>query len=1087
VAVADFNNDGLEDIFFTGNETSCRLYLNKGRLKFEDVTEQAGLETTRWCTGVAIADVNGDGLRDIYVCVAGYPQPERRGNLLFVNQGPAPGGGVPAFREMAAEYGIADTGYSTQAAFFDYDNDGDLDLYVMNHANERATLNTPLPKKTNGEGSSNDHLYRNNGGGTFTDVTKEAGILTEGYGLGIAISDFNRDGRPDIYISNDFIYNDLLYINEQGTHFTNRISSYLHHQTYNGMGCDVADFNNDALPDIVEMDMLPETDAGQKMMAGVMTWDKSLLIEQAGYAPQYMRNTLQLATPAPNHPSSTVFSEIAQLAGVAATDWSWAPLFADFDNDGWKDLFITNGYLRDITDKDFIDYTSNITMFKSPGEADRELLPKVRQLKGKILPNRMFRNNRDLTFLPETERWGIAQPSCSNGAAYADLDNDGDLDLVINNINEPAFLYENRADRLRKNNYLNIRLEGLPGNPEGIGVAVTVQAGGQRQYMEQYGSRGFMSTVTSVLHFGLGEISTIDTLEIRWNDGKKQVLTKLPAARTLVLKQADARPYVERESPAPTAIFTEKTGQDGLVFTHQESIFNDFRFQPLLPHGFSKNGPPLAVGDLDGDGREDFYAGGAKGQPGRLFFQQPNGKFTHKDLSEGSESEDTGALIFDADGDGFPDLFVASGSSEFGPESPLYQSRLYRNDGKGNLHWAKKALPEMRAPASCAAAADFDGDGDTDLFIGGSALPGSYPQPARSYLLRNDDGIFTDVTDMVSSKGENSSFIIHHSSLEYPGIVTAAQWADLDGDGAPELVLAGEWMPITVFKNNKGQFADATAAMGLDKTAGWWNTLAIHDLDGDGDLDIAAGNLGLNTKWKVSEQQPLTVYTSDFDNNGKFEGIICRYTGGKEKPVHQRDELLAAINGLGKKYPRYATYASASVQEIFGEKALSGAKRLVCHFMQTAIFINESGKRFTAKPLPVQAQFAPVNAILCADFNWDGHIDLLLAGNTYSSNVSTGQHDASHGLLLTGNGKGGFLPENAIQSGFFVEGAVAALAQVALKSGGSLLLAGVNAASLRAFVRPQKALRGLPGGATTSVSSLPGNPALLNINQIVIH
>jgi hypothetical protein len=748
-----------------------------------------------------------------------------------------------------------------------------------------------------------------------------------------------------------------------------------------------------------------------------------------------MRNTLQLApaTPVTGTGQPAKFSEIAQLAGISGTDWSWAPLFADFDNDGWKDLFITNGYLRDITDKDFLNYSNNLSMFKSPGEADRELLPKIRQLKGKRLPNRIFKNNRDLTFSTQSTAWGMTQPSCSNGAVYADLDGDGDLDLVVNNINEPAFVFENKADKLLKNNYLNIKLSGSKGNEAGIGASVFIVSGGQRQYLEQYLSRGFMSSVTNLLHFGLGKHSTIDTLEVRWNNGRRQVLTGISANQTLTLKQIAANLPPSPETPPVATLMTDITGQSGVDFTHRNQIFNDFQFQPLLPHGFSGSGPPVATGDLDGDGLQDFYVGGGTGQSGRVFYQKTDGTFIEKAPVDAGILGDVAAAIFDANGDGRNDLFVASGMS-----GHPCQCRLYINDGKGNLIWAQNALPDIQTPVLCVAVADFDGDGDPDLFIGGSAEPGRYPMPARSWLLRNAGGRFEDATASVAP------------GLEKSGIVTAAQWADVDRDGRPDLVLVGEWMPITVFKNNGGILADATAALGLSNTAGWWNSLAVSDINGDGYPDFVAGNLGLNTKFAASPAHPLTLYAKDFDRNGSLDAVMCRFADGKEKPVHQRDELLAQINGLSKKYPRYALYADASIQDIFGTQALSDAVFREAAFMQTACFLYQNG-RYVSSPLPMAAQTAPVNAILCGDFNGDKKTDLLLTGNSDSPNVGTGRYDAFNGLLLLGDGTGGFQALDAGRSGFYVDGVGSGLAMIPLLSGKKRIVAAVNGGPLRVF------------------------------------
>lgn len=1051
VAVGDFNNDGLEDIFFAGNEASCSLYLNQGAMRFEDAGEQAGLQTTAWCTGVAVADINGDGWLDIYVCVAGHPEPEKRRNLLFINQGASTQdgkAGTPVFKEMASEYGLADMGYATHAAFFDYDLDGDLDLYVLNHANDRETLNTPLEKKISGEGASNDRLYRNdsspeNGGMKFTEVAKEAGILTEGYGLGLAVGDFNGDGWPDIYVANDFIYNDLLYINQKGQKFSNQISDYLRVQTYNSMGCDLADFNNDGQPDLVTVDMLPETDFNWKMMAGSMTWDKWQLIEQAGYEPQYMRNTLQLA---PAHPSLTgaKFQEIGRLAGISATDWSWAPLFADFDNDGWKDLFVSNGYLHDITDRDFIDYTNNLSMFKSQEQANRELLPQVKQQKGKVLPNRIFQNRGDLTFFPKNEAWGLSHPSFSNGAIYADLDNDGDLDLVVSNLNEPAFIYENQSDKLQGHNYLQIKLIGLSGNSQGIGTSVRVWLNGKQQYLEQYLSRGFMSSTTSILHFGLGENSLADSLILRWPDGRQQKIEQISANQVLTLQQSEASLFAPTIPPKSAVYFTEATSRYGLEFTHSEVLFNDFRYQPLLPHGLSEKGPPIAVADLNGDGLDDCFIGGGKAQAGRLFFQKPDGGFFQKDLPEGSWAKDTDALIFDANGDGFKDLLLSSGSGEFGAESPLYQPRQYINDGKGNFTLAENALPKIHTPNNCIAAADFDGDGDLDLFIGGEAIPASYPMAGRSYLLRNEGGKFTDATD-------SSPDLLH------PGIVHAALWADLDGDDIPELILAGEWMPISIFKIEEGRLV-SHPKLQLPNTNGWWTALVISDLNSDGYPDIVAGNHGLNSRFRAEVEKPLSIYAADFDQNGSVDGVLCRFIDGSEKPMYQRAQLLAQIQKLKKQFPRYALYAKANMEEIFGKEALASAQRWECQVLQSAIFINDSGRGFSMKPLPIQAQLAPAHAILCEDFNRDGKMDILLAGNSEVFDVTTGYLNSSNGLLLMGNGEGDFSPQTPGQSGFYVESVVRDLAGLKLATGKKLVLAGVNGGRLRIFEMPGAAL-----------------------------
>ncbi len=1032
--IADLNQDGLDDLFFTGNETSCRLYLNKGGLKFEDITEAAGLTTNCWATGVAMADVNQDGLTDIYVCAAGKAEAKERANLLFLNLGPGPDG-RPRFREAAAEAGIADTSYSTQAAFFDYDRDGDLDLYLLNHANERQALNTPLPIKTNGESPSADRLYRNDGQGRFTDVSRQAGILVEGYGLGVAISDINQDGWPDIYVSNDFIYNSLLYINRGDGSFENQAGRYIRRQSYNAMGNDIADFNNDGRADIFELDMQPDDRIRKKTMAGGMAYDKWNLMLSMGYAPQYVRNSLQLNNGPSPLDGQVSFSEIGQLAGVHQTGWSWSGLFADLDNDGWKDLFVTNGYLRDITDKDFIDYSTSLGMFKSPEKARQELLAQIRGLQGEKLANYCFRNQGGLTF--EAVSSGLP-PSYSNGAAYSDLDLDGDLDLIVSNINEPAFVLENKAAQSPGNHFLAIILEGPAGNPAGIGAQLRLYCQGRQQYLEQYPYRGFQSTVSSTLHFGLGRAETADSLIVDWPDGRRQKLAGLASGQRLRLRHADAAPARPAPSHPASPMLRELSSSYGLDFTHRETPFNDFQYQPLLPHQFSRQGPGIAVGRLNGDGREDCYIGGAKGQPGGLFFQEDAGRFRHISLTEGSESEDTGVLILDANGDGANDLYVVSGGSEFPAGSPAYQDRLYLNDGRGNLSLARNALPEIRASGSCAAAADFDGDGDPDLFVGGRVEPGRYPMPPRSYLLRNDGGIFRDVTSTLAP------------GLEQIGMVTAALWTDFGSGGLPGLLLVGEWMPITIFRNEGGKLVQHPWK-GMENSRGWWSALAQCDVDQDGDPDFLAGNLGLNTPWRVSRQEPLRVYASDFDENGSIDAIMSYYFQGVETPLAGRDALLAQINSLERKYPRYALYARATTRELFPTEKLEKAYTLECNNFSSCYLENAGNGQFRLAPLPLAAQTAPVYGIICRDFNGDGRPDALLAGNNFSAEVNTGRYDAFNGLLLAGDGKGGFTPVFPQESGFWVTGDAKSMAWLQLAPGKGLALVAQNDGALLAF------------------------------------
>jgi len=1018
VALADLNGDGLDDIFFTGNETSCRLYINEGGLHFRDVTLEAGLETSDWCTGVTVADVNRDGKSDLYVCAAGYHEPDRRKNKLFIQQGLRDG--IPFFSDEAVSRGVADTSYSTQAACFDFDKDGDEDLYVMNHANQRESVNTPGEKKTHGEGASNDHFYVNDGKGYFSEQSREFGINTEGYGLGLAIGDINADGWDDVYVSNDFIYNDLLWINQQGKGFFNLIDSFMSHQSYNGMGCDLADINNDSRPDLVVVDMLPETTESRKKMIGDLTWSKSELIEQAGYAPQYMRNTLQLATDG-RSPGETIFSETGQMAGISATDWSWGPLLADFDNDGWKDLFISNGYYRDIGDKDFIDYTNNLFMFRSREETDRQMMPEIRKQKARKLPNRVFRNRGDLTFEPVSFQWGITHPSCSNGAAYSDLDNDGDLDLVVNNLNEKAFFYENLANEKLKNNFLNIK-----NNNNATISRVRVYTGTNRQEIAVHRERGFMSAVTDVIHFGLGKSSFADSVEVILSDGKVQKLYHVAGGQTISVRPDEAETVGMPENKAGKIWFSAVNRSTGIEYTHHDDPFSDFQYQPLLPHRMTEQGPVLATGDLNGDGLDDFFAGGGKGQPGYIYLQKPEGGFVSRQLEKQPPAgKCTAACIFDANGDGLDDLYLVFGGNEWPGKDSIYQDRLYLNTGKGIMVRELPALPEMNNPKSCVAVADIDLDGDQDLFVGGFAEPYRYPIATRSYLLRNDRGKFTDITAEWSS------------SLEKPGIITDAGWADTDNNGRPDLVLAGEWMPVSVYQNDGARFEKKT----LPGTRGWWRALEICDVNLDGFPDILAGNCGLNLRYQVSEERPLILYTADFDGNGSPDPVICTTENG-ETPIAQRQELMNQMSGIGSRYPRNAAYAAATIQDIFGDEKVKKAWRGVCETTQSVCFLNEKGK-FRPIPLPYPAQTAPLRDFITGDFNNDGLPDLVITGNSRAPVPAWGVQDALRGLILTGDGKGGFVPESASITGYYTKGTGCSLALLPTGQGKQLLLTGL--------------------------------------------
>ena len=1049
VGVGDVNNDGLPDVFFTGNQVSSRLYLNRGDFKFEDVTGKAGVGTKLWCTGVAMADINQDGLLDVYVSTV-QPMKEKKPvpHLLFLNKG-MDSQGIPHFEEVAANVGLADSSYATQMAFLDYDLDGDMDAYLLNNALESYNRNNPMGQRTDGGGKSVDRLYRNEGIGTgglpfFTDVSKQAGIQTEGWGLGIVVNDLNQDGYPDVYVANDFLSNDHAYINNRNGTFTNQIHTLFKHTEHNGMGVDIADINNDGLNDVVAMDMMPDDNLRQKTMFSSINYDRFYENRTRGYLDQYVRNVLQL-----NNGNGT-FSDIGYLAGVNATDWSWSSLFADFDNDGYRDLLVTNGYRKDVTDLDFITYSRESSMFGTDSTRMKTSMTAVNALEGVKKPNFLFRNNGDLTFADKAAEWGLAQPSYSNGAAYADFDNDGDLDLVMNNINDEAFVYRNnlinKTDGAKPgagNNFLRVKLKGAKGNDQGMGAKLWLHTNGKVQYAEHELQRGYKSTVEEHEHFGLGNAQKIDSLRITWQGGKNQTLKNISANQVIVLEEKNAAmpgplPGSATRPPQPV-LFSEVSRMHNLTYTHQEDDFMDFRQgQPLLPHKHSQGGPGIAVGDLNGDGLDDFALGGSVRKPAKLFYQQSGGTFRPDSLPV-KTSEDMGLLLFDADGDGDNDLYCVSGSTEFGRNVKEYQDWLYRNLGKGRFQLDTAALPRTESSGSCVTANDFDHDGDLDLFVGGRVSPMRYPEPPRSYLLQNDGkGRFTDATEIVCP------------GLAKPGMVTAALWTDYDNDGWTDLLLVGEWMAPTFFKNAGGKKFRIQNSE-FKNSVGWWNSLVAGDFDNDGDMDYVAGNLGLNSLYKASETEPVCVYAKDYDNNGTLDPILCRYIQGKEYPTHPRETFTDQIVGLRRVLGKYATYGKMSFRDILPEDQTKDALMYQAKYMASAYIENLGKGNFRLRPLPVEAQMSPVFGMVATDFNHDGNLDLLATGNSFSTEVLTGMYDAGIGVCLQGDGRGNFKPVRANDSGFMVDGDAKGFAELTLGNGAALLLVTQNRGDLKVF------------------------------------
>lgn len=1049
VGIGDINNDGLQDIYFSGNMTSGKLYLNKSDVsagkagwKFEDITESAGVSTSVWVNGVTMVDINQDGFKDIYLCVAGTRNTpsNKKKNLLFINNGNT------TFTESAASYGLQGTGHNIQATFFDYDLDGDLDVYLLRNAFVEYSRNRARPKSVRGESSTTDQLYRNNGDQTFTDISTVAGILIEGFGLGVQVCDLNDDNWPDIYVSNDFITNDLLYINNRDGTFSNQAGQYFKHETYNAMGNDIADINNDGLADIVELDMLPEDDLRWKVTIMGNNYDEFENGLKYGYEPQYIRNTLQL-----NNGNGS-FSEIGYLAGIEATDWSWSPLLADYDNDGLKDLFITNGYRQDITNLDFIKFSERTLRMGTDDGNKKERLDMLQKIPGIKVHNYIYKNNGDLTFTDQSASWGLSAPSFSNGAAYADLDNDGDLDLVISNIDAPATLYRNSSAGMKNDssNFLRLGFDGPPLNLEGLGAKVYLKYKGNLQFQYFTPFRGFLSSSEPYLHFGLGNIRTVDSLEVIWPDGKSEIVKNVKANQVLTLKYNSASIPPERVGVTrPLLPFKEAVDNAGINFVHKENEYVDFKVQPLLPHMHSKNGPGITVADVNGDGLDDFYVGGAAGYSGALFLQKGNNIFERGKLA-GIDSlyEDMGVLFFDADGDTDLDLYVASGGSENIKDSPMYRDHLYLNDGRGNFSYDDSILPDIRQSGSSVAAADYDHDGDLDLFVGGRIVPGEYPMPADSYILRNDTRNnvceFTDVTRGIAP------------TLLKLGLVTSALWTDVDNDGWVDLMIVGEFMPITCYKNDSGKSFTPLNMEALAHTTGWWNSLVAGDFDSDGDMDYVAGNLGLNSRYKGNAKGPLCIYASDYDKNGSIDPVMSLYIQGEKEVAHSWDDLVKQMTPIRGRFKTYQPYAESSFEKSFLPSELEAAYKVCSETFETSYVENLGEGKFITRPLPIEAQFSPVYGMVSGDYNGDGNLDIVLVGNSYATEVSTGRYDASIGLYLRGQGNGTFSSVNVRSSGFMVDKDAKGLSKLTLANGQEMILAGINSGTLKAHVTNER-------------------------------
>ena len=1088
VGIGDFNNDGLPDIYFTGNKVSNKLYLNKGEMQFKDITEEAAVTGEgRWSRGVSVVDINNDGWLDIYVCVTLDKDANKRKNLLYINKG-LNASGVPQFKEEAAAYGLADTSFSTMASFFDYDKDGDLDMFlVVNEIKDPHTPNVFHPKDQDPSFFSSCKLFQNNYDANlqhavFTDVSAKAGIIREGYGHSVVVTDINKDGWPDIFVTNDYLPNDYLWINNQNGTFTDQLSTYFKHTSLNSMGVDVADVNNDGLVDFCTLDMNPRDNYRKKMMLNPNSYQTFQNNDLYGYNYQYVRNTLQINQgPRVNKNDSIgapIFSEIGFLSGIAETDWSWTPLLMDFDNDGHRDLIITNGFPKDVTDHDFITYRNKAYSFASK----QQLLVEIPEVK---IHNYAFKNNANFTFSDVTQDWGLKMPTFSNGAAYVDLDNDGDLDLVINNINDEASIYQNKQRQLSKENshFIQVELKGDSLNKNAVGAFITLYyEKGQKQVWENTPYRGYLSTVQNRAHFGLGKVNNIDSIKVQWSSGQTQVVMHPKVDEKITIQWEPTSPKENAVNAifATHSLFKEITDNVNIHYVHNQEDFVDFNIQKLLPHKFSEYGPAIAVGDINQDGLDDMIVGGASHYSAQIFTQQQNGSFKQTSLLSNvtyanKPNSDQGILLLDVDADGDLDLYITAGGYEFNTNDKNYQDQLYINNGKGVFTKDTTAIPLNTTSKLCVRAVDYDKDGDLDLFISGRVDPWNYPKPVSSFIYRNDSKNghikYTEVTATVAK------------DLEKIGLVCDALFTDFDNDGWPDLILAGEFLPISFLKNEKGVFKNITATSGIQSQRGLWNTITAGDFDNDGDIDYIVGNTGKNSFYRASEKYPISIYAKDFDNNGSYDAFPTLFLPTshtdealKEYPAQTRDDIVKQMIGMRSKFQNYKTFAKATKDQLLTKEQLASAQVVRANNLSSSYIQNKGGGKFEMTPLPIEAQFSVLNGMQVDDFDGDGNLDLLINGNDYGTEVSVGRYDALNGLLLKGNGQGQFSALSILESGIFIPGNGKALVKLRGASGNYLMAASQNRGPLKVYTLKKKTsiLNILPKDASAIIEFVNG-------------